>query len=101
MPQGEVLLLLSGMKRLVPILVAVGLMAVLCIRAFSDPVPLENLQRLRKGMTKEEVRVILGAPARTYGSDQWTYQRPLVFGFVNIHWKADGTYDGEFNYERF
>ena len=61
---------------------------------------MERLQRLRKGMTKEEVRQTLGEPTKIYDG-QWTYQRPLVFGFVNIHFHADGTYVGEYNYERF
>jgi SmpA / OmlA family len=91
------------MKRFVPVLVAVfvlGVVAVLCVRAFSDPVPAERLQRLQKGMTQDEVRSVLGPPTRVYDG-QWTYQRPLVFGFVNIHWQTNGTYDGEVNYERF
>ena len=62
---------------------------------------MERLHRLRKGMTQDEVRAVLGSPTKVYGSDQWTYQRRFVFGFANIHWQADGTYDGEFNYERF
>jgi hypothetical protein len=89
------------MKRLIPIVVVVGLLAAVGIRAFLDPVPMGRLQRLRKGMTKDEVRQLLGEPTKDYGSSQWTYQRPFVFGFVNIHWQADGTYDGEYNYERF
>ena len=91
------------MKRLVPVLVAVlaaGSVAALCFRAFSVPVPMERLNSLRRGMTQDEVRSALGPPTRIYDG-QWTYQRPLVFGFVNIHWQPDGTYDGQFNYERF
>ena len=92
------------MKRLAPTLVAVfaiGLLAALSFRAFSNPVPMERLHSLRKGMTRDEVRTVLGPPTKIYDSGQWTYQRQLVFGFVNIHWQEDGTYDGEFNYERF
>ena len=62
---------------------------------------MQHLRRLQKGMTQDEVRSILGPPTTIYGSGQWTYQRPLVFGFVNLHWQANGTYDGEFDYERF
>ena len=90
------------MKRLLPILVAVGLPVLIIARTFSDPVPSEKLELLRKGMTKDEVRKILGPPTKTYGNDrQWTYERPFVFGFVNIHWQEDGTFDGDVNYERF
>jgi hypothetical protein len=92
------------MKPLAPALVTViaaGLLAALCFRAFLDPVPMVRLRSLRKGMTRDEVRRFLGPPTRTYDSGQWTYQRQLVFGFVNIHWQENGKYDGEFNYERF
>jgi hypothetical protein len=92
------------MKRLVPVIavvVVVGLMVAVCVRAFTDPLPMERLNSLRKGMTPDEVQTVLGAPTRIYESGQWTYKRPLVFGFVNIHWQEDGTYDGDFNYERF
>ena len=89
------------MKRFIPAIIVIGLVATICLWAFSHPVPSQRLQRLRKGMTREEVRAVLGEPTKTYGGQQWTYERPFVFGFVNIHWQADGTYDGEFNYERF
>lgn len=90
----------APMKRRITVLLLVAL-AGLGLRAFTDPVPADRLQRLRKGMTKAEVQAALGAPSKKYGSGQWTYQRPLVFGFVNIHWQADGTYDGYYNYERY
>ena len=92
------------MKRAVPalsVLVVVGLLSALLVRAFSDPVPVERLSMLRQGMTPGEVEVLLGPPAMIYDSGQWTYRRPLVFGFVNIHWQEDGTYDGEINFERY
>lgn len=44
---------------------------------------------------------LMGDPICLGESDPWTYQRLLVFGYVNIHSQADGTYDGDFNYERF
>ena len=71
--------------------VTLGLTAIVCLRLFSDPVPMERLHRLRKGMTEDEVRSILGPPTKVYDSGQWTYQRPFVSGYVNIHWGADGT----------
>jgi len=92
------------MKRLVPILSAVfvlGAVSAVCFRAFSDPVPMGQLHTLQKGMRQDEVRAVLGPPTTIYQSGQWTYKRRFVFGFVNIHWQADGTYDGDFNYERF
>ncbi len=81
---------------LVPILIMLGLL-VLWIRALSDPVPMDRLHRLRKGMTQDEVRSILGRPTE---EGRWVYYRPLVFGWVEIHWLSDGTY-AEFNFERY
>ena len=71
------------------------------IRAFGDPVSPERLKQLQKGMAKEKVRAVLGELTKRFGLGQWTYKRPMVFGFVNIHWQDDGTFDGEVNYERF
>lgn len=87
-------------KRIGILVVVVALTAAVCMRAFSDPVPMKHLQKLRRGMTKDEVQRILGSPSKVYDG-QWTYQRPFVFGFVNIHWQANGTFDGDYNYERF
>ncbi len=89
------------MRRFLPVGIASLLIAALAMRAFTAPVPKDRLQQLRKGMTKDEVRRALGEPTKAYEHGQWTYRRPLVFGFVNIHWQTDGTYDGEYNYERF
>jgi len=80
-------------------LVAIG--AGFAFYAFQDPVRKERLEQLQAGMTKEQVKSILGAPSKEYPRGQWTYKRALGFGYVNIHWKADGTYDGQYNYERF
>ena len=84
-------LVLAGMT----VLVTCGL-----IWCFQPPVPASKEGQLRKGMTQVEVRKILGEPTKVYPG-QWTYTKPFVFGFVNIHWQSDGTYDGDFNYERF
>lgn len=62
---------------------------------------MERLHSLQRGMTQDEVRSVLGPPTTIGEAGQWTYQRALVFGYVAIHWDADGTYDGQFNYERF
>lgn len=90
------------MKKIaISICVVVGLGVALGVWAFQEPVQPSQLARLKQGMTKTEIEAILGKPTKIYPSGQWTYKRPLVFGFVNIHWYADGTYDGEYNYERF
>jgi len=89
------------MKKRIILLSVVVLGFALAVRAFQQPVQPDRLAKLKLGMTKAEVEAALGRPAKVYESGQWTYKRPLVFGFVNIHWQADGTYDGEYNYERF
>jgi len=92
------------LKRFAPLLViilVVGLLAALNHRAFSEPVPIDRIKSLQKGMTQDEVQSILGPPSKIHESGQWTYQRAWVLGFVNIHWKSDGTFNGDFNYERF
>jgi len=68
--------------------------------AFQSPVRRSKLGQLKEGMSQDDVRAVLGEPTKVYPG-QWTYKRPLVFGFVNIHWKLDGTFDGEVNFERF
>jgi len=91
------------MKRRIVItilVVALGFVA-LAIRAFQQPVPRQKLDSLKLGMSKEEVRTVLGPPTKEYGHGQWTYSRPLVFGFVNLHWDEEGNYPGHYNYERF
>jgi hypothetical protein len=89
------------MKKVIITLLAIGIGAAMFVRAYSDPVPMNQLKQLKKGMTKSEVQSILGKPATIHEYGQWTYDRPLVFGFVNIHWMSNGTYNGEFNYERY
>ena len=54
-----------------------------------------------QGMTPAQIAEALGEPSKKYDSGQWTFKRPMTFGFVNIHWQEDGTYDGHYNYERF
>jgi len=89
------------MKRFLSVVIVIGFFVAIGVRAFLDPIPIQRLERLRKGMNRDEVREVLGEPTKIYERGQWTYKRFLVFGFVNIHWRADGTYDGEYNYERF
>jgi len=76
-------------------------MCALGVRAFQTPVSIIKLSQLKPGMTQLEVKAILGEPSEIYPSNQWTYERLFVFGFVNLHWQADGMYDGKYNYERF
>jgi hypothetical protein len=89
------------MRKIIIALMVVALCVAIVIRAYSDPVPMNRLNQLKKGMTKSEVESILGKPSAIHEDKQWTYDRPLVFGFVNIHWMSNGTYNGEFNYERY
>ena len=88
-------------KTIISILVLVSACGGLTYRAYLDSVPIDSLERLQNGMTKNEVKSLLGPPTEIYSDSQWAYKKFLVFGFVNIHWKEDGTYDGEYNYERY
>ena len=86
-------------KKLVLIFVVV--VCAFLIRAFQAPVPLQKISQLKNGMTQSEVKAILGEPSKIYPSGQWTYDRLFVFGFVNLHWEVNDTYNGKYNYERF
>ena len=88
-------------KRLLIVAILIVISGSLVLRLYQQPVPFDKLESLKKGMTKDQVRAILGPPAKEYEHGQWTYSRPLVFGFVNIHWQDDDTYDGAYNYERY
>ena len=88
-------------KLIVAIVACAGVPVILLSWAFQSPVPISRLELLRKGMSQQEVRAILGDPTQEYGQGQWTYKKPFVFGFVNIHWQGDSTYIGEYNFERF
>lgn len=88
-------------KIIITVAVAVVLCAFAGWRAFLDPVPVDRLALLKKGMTKTEVEATIGKPTKIYDSGQWIYMRPIVFGYVNIPWQSDGTYDGNYNYERY
>lgn len=88
-------------KRLLIAAILIVISGSLLLRLYQEPIPSDRLELLKKGMTKDQVRAILGPPVIEYDHGQWTHSRPLVFGFVNIHWQNDGTYDGEYNYERY
>ena len=43
-------------------------------------------------MSRDDVRRILGSPTQVYpGEQQWTYQRFMTFGYVNILFDTNGT----------
>lgn len=88
-------------KRLMIAAILIVISGSFLLRLYQDPTPSDRLELLKKGMPKEQVKSILGPPVKEYDYGQWTYSRPLVFGFVNINWQNDGTYDGEYNYERY
>ena len=69
--------------------------------AFQQPVSQSKLDKLRNGMSQEEVQAILGSPTERYDSGQWTYTRRLVFGYVNLRWDDEGKLEDLYNFERF
>jgi hypothetical protein len=89
------------MKKLAGVCLGIFLfISCILIWSFQPPISSNRAVQLRKGMQPSEVRRILGEPNKVYDG-QWTYSKPFVFGFVNIHWDTNGAYDGDFNYERF
>ena len=86
--------------RIAIISIVVVIAGLIGLRLFSDPVPQDRLNDLRAGMTKQEVREVIGNPTGDYDG-HWSYSRFMVFGFVNIHFDAGGRYLGDYNYERF
>jgi hypothetical protein len=90
------------------ILVLAGVLIVtavvlLAVRSFQPPVSLAKLEAVKPGMTELQVREILGSPSRIYpplsytvrGTNyqtggQWTYQRFLTFGYVNVLFGTNG-----------
>ncbi|MDD2235770.1 MAG: outer membrane protein assembly factor BamE [Kiritimatiellae bacterium] len=87
-------------KRIIFGLIAVAI-PFLCGWIFQKPVSQDKLDSLQKGMSKEEVRHILGPPTKEYTTGQWTYSRPFVFGYINVHWDEADNYPGWYNVERF
>ncbi len=70
------------------------------------PVALDQLARLRPGMTQDQVRDLLGAPNRTEtspvqisrgdppasGSECWTYSQPLSWAIVRVRFDEAGRF---------
>ena len=65
---------------------------------------LAKLEAVRPGMSQSQVREILGSPTRIYpglsytvhGTNyqtggQWTYERALTFGYINVLFDTNGT----------
>ena len=90
--------------RKVIILASLLACAVVAIRAFGPPVPLSKLVLIKKGMSEDGVREILGPPAEvcragdTYqlggtnyvAGARWFYERSFTFGCVIVIFDTDG-----------
>ena len=61
------------------------------VRAFVPPVPDHLLSAVQPGMSPSQVIHLLGPPTRQYANGQWTYTRPLTFGYVNVLFTTNGT----------
>lgn len=55
------------------------------------PFDLDLLHELQRGMTKAEVRHILGSPTADSG-DEWAYSRFMAWPIVYVRFDADGTF---------
>jgi hypothetical protein len=93
--------------RVITVLLVCSFIAIvlfLGVRAFQPPMPLSKLEAVKPGMTASNVRQVLGTPTQVYSGrsyaasgtnyqirEQWTYQRALVFGYVNVLFDTNGT----------
>mgnify|MGYP003333851251 CR=1 FL=1 len=74
-------------------IVGLGLFIGLCwlIEAMIGPaVPRSRLRQIQPGMTKSEVRKLLGKPRGVEGDWQWEFARPLNVGWVEIWFDDQG-----------
>lgn len=61
-------------------------------------VALEKYERLRPGMTRGQVRILLGKPSTVYAGDnkrpeEWIYDR-FTWCMMKVYFSTDGTVDG-------
>ena len=81
------------------VLAAAGLIDA-AVRPSGPPVPLEVLDQLKEGMTKDEVREMVGPPTKVWPHGDWYYSRFLRFGYVNIDFDDNGVFLG-YEYEEY
>jgi hypothetical protein len=88
---------------LVAAAVPVAAVVLLAVRAFQPPLPLTKLEAVTPGMSRSRVREVLGEPTRVFPNygyevqgtnyqtgEQWTYQRALTFGSINVRFDTNG-----------
>ena len=56
-------------------------------------VPRYQLEQLRQGMSKSEVRAILGKPTFVEGDREWVYRRWGNPGWVEVYFDEEGLFD--------
>lgn len=66
-------------------------MALLIWQFDQPPFPLERLDRLTRGMSKEQVHDTLGEPSGKY-EDSWAYSRVMAWPIVYIYFDGKGNY---------
>jgi len=74
---------------IIAIAIPVAVVASLSIRAFQPPLSLTKLGTVKPGMSESQVREILGSPTHILPG-QWTYERFLTFGYVNVLFDTNG-----------
>ena len=74
---------------MIAVAIAVAVVVSLSIRAFQPPILLTKLGTVKPGMSESQVREILGSPTRIFPR-QWTYERFLTFGYVNVLFDTNG-----------
>lgn len=91
---------------IVAVTISIAAVVFLVLRAFQPPLPLTKLEAVKPGMSHSQVREVLGeptrlSPSRSYAvhgtnyqtGEQWTYQRALTFGYINVLFDTNGAVD--------
>ena len=86
------------MKKTKTILTTLAVIALLAVAFFSfaawscnsPAVPLDDLNRIQAGMTKDQVEEILGKPDEETSSGQWWYKSPLKWYALRIDFTPTG-----------
>ncbi|HBO45266.1 MAG TPA: hypothetical protein DD670_15325 [Planctomycetaceae bacterium] len=77
-----------GLLLLAVIVIALG------VYVMAGPVvPRSHLRQLKQGMSKSEVRAILGNPETAEEDREWVYSRWGNPGWVEVYFDAEGRFD--------
>jgi hypothetical protein len=86
------------MKKMRIKIITAVLLCLIGMWVFSDPFPQDRLEELKVGMTREQVKKVIGNPTRNSGG-LLTYSRFMKIGSVDIFFDENDRYTG-YRYER-